>query len=320
MYKEVEIVLKKSGYRVVIEDCLDVKKDETVLILTDDKKMSIGKSLYEEAKGFAKEAVLMVMEPRRVSGEEPPEAIAEAMKGFDVILCPTSTSITHTNAKMNAVHAGARLASMPGITEEMFDEGAITADYRKVEELTLRLTDILSRAKTAKIIKGSYSLEMSLAGRNGVASTGVYKNPGEAGNLPSGEAYIAPVEGSGNGEILVDGSMVGVGILKTPLYLKIVDGRLVEVKGKDQEKIKVLFENERNGNLGELGIGTNHAARLTGIILEDEKIYGTVHIAFGTNTSFGGVTKADCHLDGVIMNPTLYLDDLLVLEEGKMMI
>ncbi|WP_236932643.1 aminopeptidase [Geosporobacter ferrireducens] len=311
---------KKSGYRVVIEDCLEVKKDETVLILTDDNKTSIGKSLYEEAKIFAKEAVLMVMEPRKVSGEEPPEAVAEAMKAFDVILCPTSTSITHTNAKMNAVDAGARLASMPGITEEMFHEGAITADYKKVEELTLRLTEILSHAKTAKVIKGSYSLEMSLAGRKGIASTGIYKNPGESGNLPSGEAYIAPVEGSAHGEMLVDGSMVGVGILEIPLYMKIVDGRLVEVRGKDREKIEVLFDNERNGTLGELGIGTNHAARLTGVILEDEKIYGTVHIAFGTNTSFGGVNKADCHLDGVIINPTLYLDDLLVLKDGKMMI
>ncbi|SNS07249.1 Leucyl aminopeptidase (aminopeptidase T) [Anaerovirgula multivorans] len=311
---------KKSGYRVVIEDCLAVKKNETVLILTDDKKISIGKSLYEEGKKLAKEAVLMIMEPRKVSGEEPPEVIAEAMKNFDVIICPTSTSITHTNAKINAVKAGARLASMPNITEDMFHEGAITADYTEVEKLTLKLTEILSKTKTAKLIKDDYILEMSLDGRDGVASTGVYKNSGEAGNLPSGEAYIAPVEGSANGEMLVDGSMVGVGILQTPLHMKIVDGRLTEAKGEDRQKIEVLFSNERNGTLGELGIGTNHAARLTGVILEDEKIYGTVHIAFGTNTSFGGRNKADCHLDGVVINPTLYLDDLLVLKEGKFMI
>lgn len=92
---------------------MGVKKDETVLVLTDDKKFSIGKALYEEAKKFGKEAVLMVMEPRKISGEEPPEAVAKAMKNFDVIICPTSTSITHTNAKINAIKAGARLASMP---------------------------------------------------------------------------------------------------------------------------------------------------------------------------------------------------------------
>ena len=121
---------QKSGYRIIVEDCMAVKKDESVLILTDDKKIEIGNALYEEAKALAKEAVLMVMKPRKVSGEEPPEVVAKAMKNFDVIICPTSTSITHTNAKINAVKNGARLGSMPGITEEMFSKGAITADYK----------------------------------------------------------------------------------------------------------------------------------------------------------------------------------------------
>ena len=57
-----------------------------------------------------------------------------------------------------------------------------------------------------------------------------------------------------------------------------------------------------------------------GIILEDEKLYGTVHIAFGTNTSFGGVTKADCHYDGIILKPTLYLDDELIIDQGEFVI
>lgn len=311
---------KKSGYRIVIEDCMDVKKDETVLVLTDDKKLDIGMSLYEEAKEICKEAVLMVMEPRKVSGEEPPEVVAEAMKNFDVILCPTSTSITHTNAKINAVKSGARLASMPGITKEMFELGAITADYKEVEALTLKFTELLSKAKTAKIIKEGHTLQMSLENRKGVPSTGIYKNPGEAGNLPSGEAYIAPIEDSVNGSMIIDGSMVGVGMLNSPLRIKVKDGKLVELEGEDAHKLQILLDNDNNRIVGELGIGTNPSARLTGVILEDEKIYGTVHIAFGTNTSFGGINKASCHMDGIIMNPTLYLDDQLVLEEGKVLI
>ncbi|MCQ1529014.1 aminopeptidase [Lutispora saccharofermentans] len=299
---------------------MDVKKDETVLILTDDKKLAIGSALYEEAKGFAKEAVLMVMKPRNVSGEEPPEVVAEAMRKFDVIICPTSTSITHTNAKINAVKAGARLASMPGITNEMFEAGAITADYNEVEALTIKFTELLSKAKTAKIIKEGHILQMSLENRKGVPSTGIYKNPGEAGNLPSGEAYIAPVEDSANGSMIIDGSMVGVGKLSSPLHIKVKDGKLVELEGEDAHKLQILFDNDNNATIGELGIGTNSAARLTGVILEDEKIYGTVHIAFGTNISFGGINKANCHLDGIIINPTLYLDDQLVLDKGKVLI
>ncbi len=311
---------KKTGYRIVLEDCLDVKEKETVLIVTDDNKLAIGESLYDEAKAMGAEAMLMVMKPRKVSGEEPPLAIAEAMKAADVIICPTTSSLTHTNAKINAVKAGARFASMPGITEEMFMEGAITADYNEVERLTLEFTELLTNAKEAKIIKDGYSLTMNLEGRKGIPSTGIYKNPGEAGNLPSGEAYIAPVEETSEGEIIIDGSMVGMGILEEPVYVKVKDGKIVELKGKNTEKVNILLENDNNSSLGELGIGTNPAARLTGVILEDEKIYGTVHIAFGTNTSFGGTIKADCHIDGVILKPTLYLDDILVIEEGELKI
>ena len=314
------IMSKKSGNRIVIEDCMGVKESENVLILTDDKKQDIGMALYNEAKDICKEAVLMVMEPRKVSGEEPPEVVAESMKNFDVIICPTSTSITHTNAKINAIKAGARLASMPGITKEMFEKGAITADYSKVEALTLKFTELLTKAKTAKIIKDGHTLQMSLENRKGVPSTGIYKNPGEAGNLPSGEAYIAPVEDSANGSMIIDGSMVGVGLLKSPLYVELKDGKLVKLEGEDSDKLKILFDNDNNSTIGELGIGTNPAARLTGVILEDEKIYGTVHIAFGTNISFGGTNKADCHLDGIIIDPTLYLDDQLVMENGKVLI
>lgn len=309
---------KKTGYRIVLEDCLDVKEKETVLIVTDDNKLAIGESLYDEAKAMKAEAMLMVMKPRKVSGEEPPLAIAEAMKAADVIICPTTSSLTHTNAKINAVKAGARFASMPGITEGMFMEGAITADYNEVERLTLEFTELLTNAKEAKIIKDGYSLTMNLEGRKGIPSTGIYKNPGEAGNLPSGEAYIAPVEGTSEGEIIIDGSMVGMGILEEPVYVKVKDGKIIELKGKNTEKVNILLENDNNSSLGELGIGTNPAARLTGVILEDEKIYGTVHIAFGTNTSFGGTIKADCHIDGVILKPTLYLDDILVIEEGEL--
>ena len=78
----------------------------------------------------------------------------------------------------------------------------------------------------------------------------------------------------------------------------------------------ILFERKENRIVAELGIGTNEKALLCGNTLEDEKVYGTVHIAFGTNTSFGGLNKADCHLDGIILKPTLYLDDKLIIKEG----
>lgn len=307
----------KASASSVLTSCMGVKAGETVLIVTDNIKRSIGQALYEAARELGCEAMLMEMGEREVSGAEPPKAVAEAMKCCDVVLCPTAKSLTHTNARIEAAKCGARIGTMPGITEEMFLQGAITADFARVEELTAQMTQRLTQAKTARIEKDGYVLTLGLEGRSGVPSPGVYKTPGACGNLPSGEAYIAPLETVADGEIIVDGSMVGVGKLDEPLYFRLEGGRVREIRGKDSGKLDILFRDEKNGTIAELGIGTNEKAILCGIILEDEKVYGTVHIAFGTNTSFGGVNKADCHMDGIILKPTLYLDDELIIRDGE---
>ena len=300
----------------VLVSCLGVKKDESVLVITDDTRKEIGEALYQAACDLGCEGLLMVMKEREVSGQEPPKAVAEAMKAADVVIAPTAKSLTHTAARIQAAAAGTRVATMPGITREMFGKGAMTADYQEVEKLTARITDMLTQADKARIEKDGKVLEISLKGRDGVPSPGVYKEPGKCGNLPSGEAYIAPLEDGSEGEMIIEGSMVGIGKLESPLHMKISGGKLREVTGDKSENLGILLKNETNGTLCELGIGTNEAAILNGIILEDEKVYGTVHIAFGTNASFGGVNKAECHMDGIILRPTLYLDDTLVIKEG----
>ena len=300
----------------VLVSCLGVKKDESVLVITDDTRKEIGEALYQAACDLGCEGLLMVMKEREVSGQEPPKAVAEAMKAADVVIAPTAKSLTHTAARIQAAAAGTRVATMPGITREMFGKGAMTADYQEVEKLTARITDMLTQADKARIEKDGKVLEISRKGRDGVPSPGVYKELGKCGNLPSGEAYIAPLEDGSEGEMIIDGSMVGIGKLESPLHMKISGGKLREVTGDKSENLGILLKNETNGTLCELGIGTNEAAILNGIILEDEKVYGTVHIAFGTNASFGGVNKAECHMDGIILRPTLYLDDTLVIKEG----
>lgn len=304
----------------VLSSCLAVKKGEEVLIVTDDTRKEIGEALYEAAGNLGCERLLMVMNERELSGQEPPKAVAAAMKSADVVIAPTAQSLTHTNARIEAARAGTRVATMPGITEEMFSQGAMTADYSKVEELTAVVTEMLSKASVARIEKDGHVLTINIRGRDGVPSPGVYREPGKCGNLPSGEAYIAPLEDGSEGEMIVDGSMVSIGKLDSPLHMVISGGKLRSVTGEKSENLDVLLKNETNGTLCELGIGTNEAAVLNGIILEDEKVYGTVHIAFGTNTSFGGVNKAECHMDGIILRPTLYLDDVKVIEDGVFLV
>lgn len=311
--------LREIAKRMMVS-CLNVRAGEQVLIITDDKKLPIGTALYNAAQDLGAEALLMTMTPRQVSGEEPPAAVAAAMKAADVVIAPMATSITHTRAKIEAAKAGARVATMPNITEDMFSQGAMTADYDQVMDLTLRVTELLTKAATARIEKDGCVLTLDLTGRPGIPSPGVYREKGQSGNLPSGEAYIAPLEDGSNGEMVIDGSMVGLGKLDEPLRVRVDGGKLKEITGPGAEKLGVLLANDRNATLCELGIGTNHAARVTGIILEDEKAYHTVHIAFGTNIGFQGTNKADCHIDGVILNPTLYLDDQLILKDGEFVI
>lgn len=311
--------LRDIAKRMMVS-CLNVRAGEQVLIVTDDKKLPIGTALYNAAQDLGAEALLMTMTPRQVSGEEPPAAVAAAMKAADVVIAPMATSITHTRAKIEAARAGARVATMPNITEDMFSQGAMTADYDQVMDLTLRVTELLTKASSARIEKDGCVLTLDLTGRPGIPSPGVYREKGQSGNLPSGEAYIAPLEDGSHGEMIIDGSMVGLGKLDAPLRVRVEEGKLREITGPGAEKLGILLANERNATLCELGIGTNHAARVTGIILEDEKAYHTVHIAFGTNIGFQGTNKADCHMDGVILNPTLYLDGQLVLKDGEFVI
>lgn len=305
----------------IISDCLGVKPDEKYLVVTDDYEEELASYLYKAGKELGLVSMLFKILPLSRSGEEPPLAVAEAMKNVDVAICITQKSLTHTKAKEEAAKAGTRIATMPGITKDMFLEGAITADYIKVERLTKSVAEILTQGKHVIVERDGYKLEMSIEGRVGIESTGRYLIKGQSGNLPSGEGYIAPVEGSAYGSILVDGSIVGLGKLTSPIVLKIENGILVEAVGKRVEEwLKILGDTEAARNLAEFGIGTNPNARLTGNILEDEKILGTIHVAFGSNNTFGGKVSAGVHLDAVMLRPTVFIDEKSIMDKGKILV
>lgn len=302
----------------VLVKCLGVKEKELFLVVTDEEKKELAVFLYEAGKLLGAETVLMVMQERERSGQEPPTAVAAAMIAADVVICATKHSLTHTKARKDAVAAGTRLATMPGITEDMFLEGAISADYEQVKILTEKVTDLLTEAKKVKIEKNGYSLTFDIVGRNGIPSTGLYIHPGESGNLPSGEAYIAPVEGSASGQIQIDGSIAGIGQLSAPLILTIEAGNIRNAVGEDADKLLRMLGDGDGRQLGEFGIGTNDKARITGVVLEDEKVYGTIHVAFGSNNTFGGTIAAGVHIDCIVNKPDVYLDDVLIMKAGEL--
>lgn len=296
---------------------LGARPGERFLSVTDEGTRPIGEAMFRAAGALGLEAALLQIPQAARSGEEPPETAAAAMAKADVVVCATRESLTHTRAKKEAAAAGARIATMPGITLDMMENGAITADAQAVEARTKRLAALLTRGSSAEIRKGGYSLRMSLEGRRGIESTGRYLHKGESGNLPSGEAYIAPLEGSCSGELLADGSIVGIGRLREPILLHVRGGLLTGAEGPGAAEWLELLGTGAARNAAEFGIGTNDRARLTGNILEDEKLMGSIHVAFGSNDTFGGTVHAGVHLDAVVLSPDVLVDGAWILRAGK---
>lgn len=302
----------------LLAECLALKAGENFLVVADGPKQTLGELLQKAGRELGAESVLMVMEERSRSGEEPPAAVAAAMEAAQAVVCVTEHSLTHTNARKRAAAAGARVATMPGITEDMFLNGAVTADYLQVKELTEQLTARLTQARHVRVEKAGRALEFSIENRDGVPSTGMFVEPGQSGNLPSGEAYIAPVEGSASGQLLADGSVAGYGVLAAPLLLTVEQGRLVQAEGDGAKELLEMLGDGDGRWLGEFGIGTNDKARITGVVLEDEKVFGTIHVAFGSNNTFGGQIAAGVHIDIVVKEPDVYLDGRLIMSQGKL--
>lgn len=301
----------------VFENNFNLKKDEKVVIITDDRMRREALPFYEAACIKGNETVFLQFPANYKSGEEPPLIIAQAMKDADVALCVTSASLTHTHAKKEAAATGTRIGTMPGMTLSMLEKGAIEADPKVVEELTAKFTTLLDQASDVTIEKDGEVLSFSIADRKGIASTGIFREKGQSGNVPSGEAFIAPLETSANGKLVVDGSIAQIGKVTEAVTLTIENGRLVEATGDQGEDLLTLLGKDKGRLIAEFGIGTNPAARITGVVLEDEKVFGTIHIAFGSNKPFGGETEAGVHIDCVVKAPTVWIDGKKVMENGQ---
>ena len=306
-----------DGARTALEVCMGARKGETVLIITDTEKLDIGEALFQIAQEMQTEALLTVMTPRTRHGEEPPKSIAEMMRHSQVVLAPTAYSLTHTQARKRANRSGARIATMPGITSKMMTSGGMTADFKDIAKGVKRLQKRLRGVEEAVLTsKAGSDITFGLEGREWIGDTGICHKRGQFINLPAGEVFIAPKEGTTEGTLVVDGAFWEV--LEKPVTVTVKKGFAKKfVNGRKIEKI--LDEVGKKGrNVAELGIGMNPKAKIIGNVLEDEKVMGTVHVAFGDNSTFGGRTKAGVHMDGIIKDPTLEVDGKVVLEEGKL--
>ncbi len=309
---------------IAIRDCMGTKENESVLVITDENKREIGYSLFENAKRLGHQSLLVEMKAGKINGEEPHEAVAELMKKFDVVLVPTTKSITHTDARRNASAKGVRVATFPGITKEIMIRG-MNADYNAISKRSIKLKKILENGKQIKVTApAGTDITFDIAGRIVIASKGLFHKKGESGNLPTGETFLAPVEGTANGVFVADGSFAGLGLIKnTKIKVEVKNGFATKITGGNPaKKLNSMLDEvgKRARNIAEFGIGTNESAKLSGVLLEDEKVMGTVHIALGNNVTMGGTFNVPIHVDGVIKKPTVWMDGKLLMKDGKLLV
>jgi len=316
---EINAKLNKAC-QTALEDYMGVSQDETLLVVCDEHRRDIGLALFENGKRMAMESIYVEMKSREMNGNEPPDQVASLMRKVDVVLCPTTRSLTHTDARRRASELGVRVGTMPGITQETM-ERCFSADYQKVMQQTLEVEELMKKCYSIRVTsKIGTDITLNIKKRKVFASTGILRTIGQSGNLPSGEVYVAPNEAKVNGTVVFDGSFAGIGLLKNPITVQIIDGYARSIEGKEEaDDLKMMLETggRHAYAVGEFGIGTNYKAKLCGHILEDEKVLGTIHIAFGNNISMGGKVNVPIHLDGLVKRPTVFFDDVKIMENGK---
>ena len=257
--------LLKKAARNAVKHCLAIKPKEKVLIITDEPLRKIGYYFFEAAKEAGAEVVLTEIVSRTRNGEEPPSPVAELMKLFEVLIIPTSKSLSHTKARREACQQGARCATLPGILADTMKR-TLNADYSKIAERSNRVGNALQGGRVIHLkSKAGTDITFSMEGRNPHPDTGIVHSPGDFSNLPAGEAYLAPVEGTAQGVMVIDGAMAGVGKVKRPIKMRVKDGFVVEISGgPEANKLRKLLEpvGQLAYNVAELGIGTNDKAKI----------------------------------------------------------
>jgi leucyl aminopeptidase (aminopeptidase T) len=308
--------------RTVVRQCMGVSPGEDVLVVCNPVTEEIGALMRIEAQGDGADATLAVMSERDSHAAEPPHAVAAAMAAADVVLAPTIQSLSHTAARKAASEAGVRIGTLPGVTEEMLTR-LMSADLEELRRRGWAVVTTLNSGSEARITcRHGSDFRFGIEGRLGIVDAGELSSRGAFGNLPCGEGFIAPIEGTADGTLVIDGSIAGVGLLETPTSLTVRDGHLVDTDGPDGAALMQLLSVHGEGgtNVAELGIGTNEEAILTGNILEDEKILGTAHVAFGASAAIGGTVQVPVHLDCVLLEPTVEIDGETIVGGGELLI
>jgi len=296
-----------------------VAEGEPVVIVTDPELERYAELVAEAARSRGAVVTTCLIPVRRQDGEEPPEPVARAMAEAKVIFSPVSISITHTRAMRSALEAGARAILMTAYTDAILTSPALLdTDFHAQAPVCHRIGDAFTAGSRVRLTspKGT-DLTFSIEGRTANVLTNV-PEPGQLAPVPDIEVNVVPVTGSAEGRLIADASVpyLGIGVLEDPVVCTMEDGYITRMEGgAEADRIRTYLSSfgDRNCfNVAELGVGLNPNARLTGEMLEDEGVLGTIHIGIGTSHTLGGEIVAPTHYDLLMWEPTIEVDGRVI--------
>ena len=315
--------------RTVIDTCMDVRRGENILIICDPTTTEIGQALHDAASLRSDRVLLVVMPKGRHHGDEPPTPVANLMRQQQVVIAPTRYSLTHTKAVRQAIKDGSRVATMPGMTLEMFTEGGMSADFNIIKKNIGEMSNLLRRKRIINVkSETGTNVTFEVNWREWkLDDNGICNRPRMLTNLPAGKIFTLPREGTMNGTIVIDGSWDS-DLVDEPVFLHVENGLVVDVKGGTAAaQIRQTFgeaarrlkskDQENVWTIAEFGFGMNPNARVAGNVLEDEKRLGTAYFSIGDNTTLGGTAAVGIQISGVLERPSIWMDETLLFEEGQ---
>jgi leucyl aminopeptidase (aminopeptidase T) len=340
----------ENAARIAVEVSLKVQKGEQVLIISNPRPdvAAIAEALYDASLDAGGRPVLLFQPVKPQLAFAEPAVIAAFGAKPEVVISLSDEKLGKDPAGIASpyIHNGVpydhilhlqqygekscRAFWSPSTTVESFIR-TVPIDYAELQRRCAAIKHILDKAAEVHVTApGGTDITVGVRNREAKSDDGNFSMPGSGGNLPAGETFISPENGTAQGRICFDGSIsVNEGdlIINTPIECIVKNGFVREINGGEEasrllQTIEAAERNarefERDGklpsgsgelyarnarNIGELGIGLNPAARITGKMLEDEKAFRTCHFAIGHN--YDEDAPSLIHLDGLVKNPTI---------------
>jgi leucyl aminopeptidase (aminopeptidase T) len=314
------------GAMKTMTQCAAVKPGENVVIACDTNKLRLAEVLAAAACAVGGVPTIVAFLPTGAHGAQVPKAVVGACARSDVFFLPTSWSMTHTDARIEATRNGARGSTMCEVTEDCLCTGGILGNYEEADRLGRKIGALLANASRIHMSSAAGTdMQARVSNRPVQYETGIFRDRGTFAALPDSELNISPIEGTSEGIIVGNVRLMGYGVIRDePITIEVKDGAVAAVRGgKAAEYLERTLDSFRDPaarNLAEFAVGLNPMCRAYATNLEDLGKLGFGHHGIGSNYAIGGHVKAPCHIDVIYSDASLEIDGRMVLDQGKLLV